>query len=149
MTPFPKIKLEFGVPLHGWLPTRFSFEGFVLDLEISDVPLDPMVQLCNALIQINKGIRNPERIIWHLEPFIYYFQLEKYGEVYKAIISESDDFEGPARLTKTIVGNFESIVLPLFRALKRFWSYSYQSPHWEELDAERIEVLTDLMKRRN
>ena len=72
-----KIQIEFGVPERGWVHTKLSFEDFVLELDISDVPLDPMVQLCNTLIQISKGIRTPERIAWHLEPYTYYLQLEK------------------------------------------------------------------------
>ena len=148
MTTITKIKLEFGVPKHGWLPIRLKYLDFVLDLDISDVPMDPMVQLCNALIQIIKGIPTPERIIWHLEPYTYYLQLEKNGDAYKAIILESDNFNGPAKQTKVIEGNFEAIILPLYRALKKFCANSYESPHWDSCHQERLQILTALIKQR-
>lgn len=35
-----KIHIEFGIPEHGWLLTRFSCGDLKLEEEISDVPLD-------------------------------------------------------------------------------------------------------------
>lgn len=143
-----KLHIEFGTPEHGWLPTMFQYQDYKLELEISDVPVDPMIQLCNALIGINKGINEPTRIIWHLEPYCYYLQLKVENGRYMAIIYESDDFDSPAQLTKEITGSYEEIVLPLFRGLKKFRSHSYKEPHWDELDAKRIDELTELIKEK-
>lgn len=140
-----KIHLEFGAPEHGWLPTRFSYNDFNLELDISDVPVDPMVLLCDALIEITKGIQEPGPILWHLEPYCYYLQLNKTDTGYKASVLESDQFDGPARLAKEITGTFVEIILPLYRSLRAFWSKSYKPPHWEELDPNRIKILTELI----
>tara|TARA_B100000676_G_C17911077_1_gene750029 strand:+ start:262 stop:714 length:453 start_codon:yes stop_codon:yes gene_type:complete len=143
-----KLHIDFGIPEHGWLPTIFKYQDYILEVEISDVPLDPMVQLCDALIQINKGIKEPNRIIWHLEPYCYYLQLLIFDGQYKAVILESDEFDSPSTVTKEILGNFESIILPLYRGLKKFWSQSFKKPHWDELNSERIDELTKLIKEK-
>jgi hypothetical protein len=143
-----KISIEFGIPEHGWLLTNLSHKDFDLEIDISDVPIDPMDQLCDALIEINKGISEPRRIIWHLEPYCYYLQLIKLKSGYKAIISESDEFDSPTKITTEILGSFEEIILPLYRALKKFWSTSFKPPHWNELNPKRIEELTKLIKEK-
>ncbi len=143
-----KIVIEFGIPENGWLLTTLNHKDFDLELDISDVPIDPMVQLCDALIEINKGINEPSRIIWHLEPYCYYLQLRKLESGYKAIISESDEFDSSTKITTEISGSFEEIILPLYRALKKFWSKSFKPPHWDELDPKRIEELTKLIKEK-
>lgn len=149
MTEKGRIKIEFGIPEHGWLPIKLNYRDYQLELEISDVPLDPMVQLCDTLIQISKGIKEPNRIIWHLEPYCYYLQLMITDGQYKATILESDELDSPTKITKEIIGSFDEIVLPLYRGLKKFWSQSFKSPHWDELDSKRIEELTDLIKIKN
>ena len=148
MSPGNKITIEFGTPEHGWLLTNLSHKDFEIELDISDVPLDPMVQLCDALIEINKGISEPNRIIWHLEPYCYYLQLRKSESGYKAIILESDEFDSPTKITTEISGTFEEIILPFYKALKKFWSKSFKPPHWNELDPKRIEGLTELIKEK-
>lgn len=143
-----KVKVEFGIPEHGWLFTYIAHREFKLELDISNVPLNPMVQLCDALIEISKGIKEPTRVVWHLEPYCYYLQLEKLEVDYKAIILESDEFGGPAELTKEISGTFEEIVLPFYRAIKKFYAKTFRPPHWDELDSKRIEELTKLIKEK-
>jgi len=66
------IKIDFGEPEHGWLLMNFRYKDYALVLDISNVPVDPMFQLCDALIEINKGSTDTHRIIWHLEPYCYY-----------------------------------------------------------------------------
>lgn len=148
MTLESKIVIEFGIPEYGWLPTSLSYESFELKLDIFNVPLDPMVQLCDALVGINRGIREPRRVIWHLEPYCYYLQLEELEDCYKATILESDEFDSPTKATIEITGSFEKIILPFYRALKKFWSKSFRQPHWDELDPERIEELSGLIKKK-
>ncbi len=143
------LNIIFGIPDHGWLPTVLQYEDFRLEVEISDVPIDPMTQLCDALIQINKGINISNRIIWHLEPYCYYLQLRKLDEKYMAIILASDEFDSPTKIVTEISGTFEEIIRPLYSALKKFWSKSFKPPHWVELDSKRIEELTKLIKEKS
>lgn len=144
-----RLNIEFGIPEHGWLPMSFSYKDFKIELEISDIPVDPMEQLCNSLIEINKNIQKPNRVLWHLEPYCYYLQLLKLEEnKYKVIILESEKPEGKPRVTNEISGAFEEMVYPFYKALKDFCSKSYKSPHWGQLDAKRIDELTNLIKDR-
>ena len=145
---FMKLKIEFGIPEHGWLLMNFQWEDFSLELDLSNVPTDPMEQLCDTLIQISSGIPNPTKVIWHLEPYCYYFELKKLKENYKVTISESDEFESkPVRLVKEFEGNYDQIILPLYRSIKRFNSYSYKKPHWDEMNSKHIQELTQLIKQ--
>ena len=107
-----------------------------------------MVQLCDALIGIAKGINEPSQVTWHLEPRCYYLQFRRSEDQYQAIILESDHYESPAKINTTITGTFEEIILPCYRALKAFWSKAYKPPHWEELDSKRIEELTKLVREK-
>lgn len=143
-----KLHIEFGIPKHGWLPTILQYEDYKLELEISNVPLDPMVQLCDALIEMIRGVKEPCRIRWHLEPYCYYLQLVVVDGVYKAIILESEEFDGPSTVTKEIVGSFESIILPLYRGLKKFWLQSFKKPNWGELSSERMDELSKLIQEK-
>lgn len=141
-----KLKLLFGTPEHGWLPLTLEYGNFKLELDVSDVPMDPMRQLCDALIQLLKGIKTPDKVMLHLEPYCYYLQLLMVDKGYQVVVSESEYWESPAQQAQVITGDFQTIILPLYRALKQFWAKAYQHPHWEELDSERISLLTDLIK---
>lgn len=140
-----KIHIEFGNPDHGWLPIRFSHKDFSIELDVSDVPIDPIAQLCDTLIELFNGIIDPSLVVWHLEPYCYYLKLGRLDNEYIAEILESDDLNSPIKPTIEIVGTFEEIILPLFEALKKFWSKSVNSPHWEEQDPKKIEKLTQLI----
>jgi len=142
-----KLKITFGRPEHGWLPTTLSYRDFELKIEISDVPINPMYQLLESLIQITKGIKSPDIVIWHLEPYCYYLQLEQHVKAYKLIILESDQLESPKKNHQEFIGDFESIILPLYRGLKKFWAVAYKPPHWDILDSKRMEQLTELIKQ--
>lgn len=143
-----KLNLVFGTAYHGWLPTCLTYDDFMLEIEISDVLVDPMEQLCTALIQLLKGIREPVKVIWHLEPYCYYLQLEIVAKFYKISLLGSKGLDSPMALVKEIEGSFENLILPLYRAVKAFDSEGYNHLHWERLDEDRIIELTKLMKQK-
>ena len=147
MSTIDKISIQFGIPEHGWLPTVFKFKDFELELDISDVPLNPMNQLCDSLIQLLKGIDEPDIVLWHLEPYCYYLKLKRIGENYKAIILESENYDSPTKLTFEAKGNLKSIVLPIYRSLKNFHSKAYLSPNWDLIESVRIEELKLLIEK--
>lgn len=148
MTQQSKIEIEFGIPDHGWLPIVFKFEDYKLDIEISDVPRNPMTQLCDSLIQLVKGINNPDIIPWHLEPYCYQVQFKKTDANFEVAILESENIDGPTKLTFEKKGEFETVIMPFYRGLKKFNSNSYKSPHWDELDSNRIKELTELVNEK-
>lgn len=101
-----------------------------------------MEQLCDALIQLHKGIPLPQLVIWHLEPFCYYVQLERSADIFKAHILKSDEFESPMSPVQSFEGSYEEIVLPFYRAYKLFSTGKFKSPHWNETNLQRVEELT-------
>lgn len=143
-----KIKIDFGTPNVGWLPMNFQYGDFELTLNISRIPLDPIPQLLEALLLIHKGMPNPSKIIWHLEPKCYYFQLEKIDNQFIVKIFESAYFESPMQIVETFTGEYEDIILPLYRGLKKFSSGGYKEPHWGVLAEDKVVELTSLVKRR-
>ncbi len=147
MSTIEKISIQFGIPEHGWLPTVFKYGDFELKLDISDVPLNPMTQLCDSLIQLLKGINQPEIIPWHLEPYCYYLRLNRADKNYNAIILESENLDSPTKQTFEANGNFESIILPIYRSLKNFHSKAYHSPNWDMIESARIEELKLLIEK--
>jgi len=74
--------------------------------------------------------------------------MRKFESNYSVAILESDNFESPKRATFQIVGRFESMILPMFRSLKKFASNTYEPPHWDELAMDRIEELKRLIKKK-
>lgn len=143
-----KIKIEFGHPSHGWLSMFFNYNDYNLELQVSNIPVDPMKQLCDALIQLSKGIKEPNDIVWHLEPYCYYLKLMLEDNGYKAIILESESFYGASKIVKEISGSFEEVILPLYRSLKKFYSKKYDVVHWGDVEIKRIEELTILIKEK-
>jgi len=145
-----KLELEFGVPLHGWLPTTFKYGDYKLEINISDVPLNPMTQLCRSLIQLLKGINTPDIIPWHLEPYCYYLELKRTENEYEyeVIILESNSIDSQKKIVFEVKGKFDKIILPIYRSLKKFHSMSYQAPDWDEMELEKIKVLSVLIKEK-
>jgi len=143
-----KLEIEFGIPEHGWLPTVLMYQDYKLDIEISDVPRNPMTQLCDSLIQLVKGINKPDVIPWHLEPYCYHLQFNKTATNFEIAILESENINSTTKLTFEIKGEFETVIMPFYRSLKKFNSRSYKTPHWDELDNERIKELTKLVKEK-
>jgi len=147
MESIAKISLKFGTPEFGWLPIKFKYQNFNLALDVSDVPVNPINQLCTCLIQINKGIKFPQIIVWHLEPRCYYLQLEKNDNNFNVKILESESLDSQMDLLIKFTGDFENIILPLYRGLKEFSSHLYSHPNWEIVNNERVEELTRLIKK--
>ena len=147
MSKMSKIKLEFRVPKHGWLPTTFECEDFELDIVVSDVPVNPISQLCDSLIQLAKGIKSPDKVLLHLEPYCYYLQLKRLKDRYVVIILEAEGIGIAREETFQIEGDFDTIVLPVYRGIKKFASQAYKPPHWEAIPQERIIELKRVIKQ--
>jgi len=141
-----KLEIEFSEPESGWLFVKIHFDDFNLEIGVSNIPSDPMVELCDTLIQINKGIQKPEIVIWHLEPYCYYLQLEKKEHDYIATILESDHYNSPKRVIKELKGTYETIILPLYRGLKKFHTMPLREHQWAKLNENRVDLLTQLVR---
>lgn len=139
------VKLIFGRPEHGWLPVNFQAEGFHLELDVSDVPINPLDELCNALINVAHG--ESADVNWHLEPAWYHFHFEPNDEAITLIILASERYGLKSVVQFSITGTYESIIKPMYRALKSFVTTDYGTD-WPASDLARIKKLTEVVKAR-
>ena len=139
-----KLKVEFGQPEHGWLPVDIQLRDFKLNFEASDVPINPIDQLILALSEITKGIK--AEVWWHLEPSGYYFDFDKLDSSYILTILFEKAVNTDKEIVFQIEGSYEALILPFFRAIKKFVSLAYDEPHWPKTAEIEIKQLTYLVK---
>jgi hypothetical protein len=140
------VHLVFGQPEHGWLPLTLRVDEFELALDVSDVPINPLDELCNSLCLVLKG--GEASVWWHLEPAWYQFHLEpKLSEVVLSIYQGSR-YQRPDLKTFQYTGDFNSIILPLYRDLKQFVSLPTPESDWPSIDEGKLRELTALVRAR-
>jgi hypothetical protein len=143
-----KVKCKFGVPNHGWLQFVFSVDAFELDIDISDVPMNPIDALVSALLCALDGL---DAEVWlHLEPGGYHLRFVPLPAEQLRLRIEFSDRDTRAQIHRSIVfdkvGEKREIILPIWRALKEFDSHSYREPAWPKCDAVRLEQLEKRIK---
>jgi len=142
-----KLKCKFGKPHHGWLPVKLTAGDYNLEMDVSDVPVDPIYILISSLHRALNGLES--EVWWHLEPasYYFYFEPEENGEV-KFLIAFAE--ENVTRNHREIVfetaGSQAEIIFPFWRAIKEFASHSYEGPDWPPVDHAELEKLTALVK---
>jgi len=137
-----KIELNLGIPLTGWLPVEFKSGEFELDFTSSKIPENPTDKMCDALILCLKGVESEFR--WNLEPDIYFFKLTPNGSSINLSISESNGSEIQI-LTYEFNGGFNSVILPMYRSLKKFSTLEFEQSDWIKIDQEKLNKLTELV----
>ncbi|WP_345236836.1 hypothetical protein [Hymenobacter saemangeumensis] len=118
-------------------------DGLILELDVSDVPVNPLEELCSTLILALQGIS--ARMGWHLEPAWCWLCFEWSGSTVTLIVLISDSFNSKAEERLRITGSVQELVLPWYRALKRFSSRSYGAD-WPAIDASKIKKLTQVVQ---
>lgn len=141
-----KIELNFGNPEHGWLPVEFKYGEFELDFDASDVPKIPTDLLCESHVSILKGFES--KMNWFLEPGHYLFEFIPNGVRIDLLISASRDSIIKQKGSKKISGDFDSIILPMYRALKKFNTIEFNELDWEKIDRIKLDELTELINKR-
>lgn len=111
-----KIELNLGKPENGWLPTDFKHVDFELDFYTSNIPENPTDKLCESLILALNGVES--EICWNLEPECYLFKLNPRGKAITLSISKSSGITEKRNLIYKMNGDFESVILPMYRSLK-------------------------------
>jgi len=134
-----KLTVRFGVPEHGWLPVMFQAGDFELQFAASNVPNNPLADLCSTLVLVLQGVSAEVR--WHLEPDWYYFRFEVGGELCTLIITEEPSHVEISRVTRTI----KSLIMPFYRALKGTTSL-LDTSEWVGITPEKLKTLTLLAK---
>ncbi|WP_101447498.1 hypothetical protein [Pontibacter ramchanderi] len=141
-----KLKIELGTPEHGWLPVKIAFNDFRLEFEASDVPANPIDQLISSLRSVIKGMKAD--VWWHLEPEGYYFELEKLSDEYTLSISFAKSESSKRELVLKVNGSYESLILPVYRAIKKFADHKHDTHDWPPTDNTALERLVELVKGR-
>jgi hypothetical protein len=140
------MKIKFGEPEHGWLPVSLVAEDYTLDMDVSDVPVDPLGLLVSSLSKAVSGIEG--EVWWHLEPDGFYFTFGRTEDDYCLRIESAH--VAPERETRTsefeLSGSLEDIILPFWRALREFESHGYSEPAWPDFPKAEMTRLTELIE---
>lgn len=139
-----KIELNLGNPKNGWLPLELKSADFTLEFNASNAPENPIDTLCESLILALHRIET--EICWNLEPARYYFELKPSGKDIEIKILKSNGTTKNRNLIYTINGNFESVILPLYRSLKKFNTLELAEKDWKETNQIKLNTLTRLIK---
>jgi hypothetical protein len=135
------ISTTFGTPKHGWLPVHITSGNYKLNLDASDVPVNPLEILCDVLLLVNtqKG-----EVWWNLEPAAVFFEFEKVEEIYKLTIMSAESYEGLRKGEIILEGAFQDIIEPFVNALVLFYSKPNDEKHWPSLEIGKINRLQRL-----
>ncbi|NEV95082.1 hypothetical protein G3567_13145 [Psychroflexus sp. YR1-1] len=141
-----KLQLKFEIPKNGWLPTNFKTSDFELNFITSNIPENPTDKLCESLILTLNGIET--EICWNLEPECYFFELKPSGKVIDFFISKSGGINKKRNLIYKLTGDFETMILPIYRSLKKFSSLEFDKTDWKKIDQIKLNKLTGLVTER-
>jgi hypothetical protein len=141
-----KIELNLGNPKNGWLPIELKSADFELEFNASNIPENPTDKLCESLILAMNGIET--KICWNLEPECYFFELKSIEKEIDLIISKSVGIKETRNLIYKLTGDFESVILPMYRSLKKFNTLEFDKVDWNKINQEKLNKLTELIKER-
>ncbi|WP_405567135.1 hypothetical protein [Polaribacter sp. Asnod6-C07] len=146
MTKPTKIELNLGNPKNGWLPIELKSADFELEFIASNIPEIPTDKLCESLILTINGIES--EICWNLEPECYFFKFKPSGKGIDILISKSSETSQNEILEYKLTGNFKSIILPMYRSLKKFSTLEFDKDDWNKIDKIKLDKLTKLVTTR-
>lgn len=139
------MNIKLGEPIHGWLPVTVEHGAMSFMFEASDVPIDPVSRLIVSLNHLFTG-RNSE-VWWHLEPDGYYLDFKAQDGKFLVSFEFSNGSNRPrADLKFQFTDSIENIVVPIWREIKKFYSYKYSEPHWPPERKHEMEALTKHVK---
>ena len=61
-----EVKIDKPEPEHGWLPITIKYGKENIEIDVSDIPIEPIRLLIDALLDISNG--RSKTIVWFLEP---------------------------------------------------------------------------------
>ncbi len=141
-----KIELNLGNPKHGWLQIEFKHIEFELNFNASAVPKIPTDLLCECLISILKGLE--AKMYWFLEPGYYLFEFIPNGETIDILIASSNDSTSKQKEIYKISGSYDSIILPMYRSLKKFNTIELNELDWKKINSEKLNKLAELVNEK-
>ena len=141
-----KLKLTFEIPKNGWLPTSLKYSDLELKFNASNIPENPTDRLCESLILALNGIET--ETLWNLEPECYFFELKPNKKGIDFIISKSSGITENRNLIYKLTGDFDSVISPMYRSLKKFDTMEFDKADWIKIDKTKLGKLTELVSER-
>jgi len=136
-----RLSVGFGRPQHGWLPVSVCWADSTLQFAASDVPVDPLSLLIEALSRVldfGEG-----EVWWHLEPASYFFLFNRAGDLYslRILLNERGDNRAQAHEVLSASGSVAKLVLRFWHALRRLQADAYGPPDWPEFSPGALDAL--------
>lgn len=138
------VTVAFGRPEHGWLPVMLQAGDFQLEFFASNVPANPLELLCEALAVVPVG--GSAKVMWHLEPAIYWFVFEKDTAEVTLEILEAPRHNQPGTCLLRLTGSMQDILHPFYNALAEFASHKFSEKHWPALATNSVKQLSKLLR---
>ena len=146
MTKPTKIELNLGNPKNGWLPFELKSAEFKLEFNASNIPENPTDKLCESLILAMNGIES--ELCWNLEPECYFFELKPSKNGIDIIISKSSAKRENRNLIYKLSGNFDTVILPMYRSIKKFSTLEFNNADWKKIEKIKLNKLAELVTER-
>jgi hypothetical protein len=139
------LKLSLKQPEHGWVAVCLQAESSVIEFVASDVPNNPIQELVDALFKVYSG--QEAEVWWHLEPDGYYFRFtpQENRVTLRVSFSEGSN-EGSRRELLVLIGQQAEILLPIWRALRRFEAFRTVEPHWPDVNFRHLKELGPMLR---
>jgi len=131
------VSIHHEPPSHGWLPLRLTVGDQTIQVEVSDVPNNPIQELIEALDCAASGTE--ARVWWHLEPDGYFLRFKPVDqEVLLALEFAPHSERSDASAVLSFQGAPEAVLLPFWRFVREFQSHAYAEPHWPSVNYDRL-----------
>jgi hypothetical protein len=142
MNPF---SLSFEPPRHGWLPVRVEGADQVIEFDASDVPNNPVADLCEALFLVTRG--QAAAVLWHLEPDGYYLYLEPGARATAVRLTfAQNSVRAAEEPVLSITAPTNHVLLTLWRFLRRFETAAFTEPDWPPVNFTGLDALGQRIK---
>ncbi|HEX2914611.1 MAG TPA: hypothetical protein VH186_27665 [Chloroflexia bacterium] len=146
-----KLLIQFSEGNSGWLKVQIHSNETIVTFTASYVPYDSIYELTKGLSTF-LSVGSNQRVSWNTEPIEYDFLFSKSGDKIRFEIVEYADnrrLTGTGKTVFNITGTVDSIVVPIWRALRNLEYSDYFEQEWKhKFPHQEMKFLTDLIKRR-
>jgi len=141
-----KIHFTIGQPENGWVKIKLGIEDFELEFFASNIPEDPLGKLYESLIILSSSVDTTCKISWNLEPNYYHFEIDKQNSNYTLKIYKSKNEKSTAEIIMKVDGDFNDILKPIYRGLRKFESFDINENDWKKIPNSKMEKLKSVFK---
>jgi hypothetical protein len=110
------ISLAFGEPEHGWLAVTLRYGEREHFVDASDVPMDSLLLLANAVLVVLQTDESDATVSWSLEPDFEVWRIRRSAERFVLSIRSPEGGEAEFVFAQ---GSAGEICAPIWRGLRR------------------------------